>query len=179
MTDTNLEEIKIFAIKSHQGTNHTYGDKPYSYHLEMVVAAVLKYINHIPEEDRNTVIAAAWCHDLIEDCRITYNDLVEQVGKEVAEIVYALTNDKGRNRSERASASYYKGIRDTKYAVFIKLCDRLANVKNSKYTGNKMFVMYRKEHVNFIVSLTTDTGDFKNKFETEASIELYTLLNDN
>ena len=37
-----------------------------------------------------------------------------------AEIVYALTNDKGRTRKERAGEHYYAGIRETPYAPFVK-----------------------------------------------------------
>ena len=47
------------------------------------------------------------------------------------EIVYALTNDKGRSRAERAGEKYYQGIRETPYAPFVKLCDRLANITYS------------------------------------------------
>jgi hypothetical protein len=46
-----------------------------------------------------------------------------------ADIIYAVTNDKGKNRKERAGVKYYEGIRKTPGAVFVKLCDRIANVQ--------------------------------------------------
>mgnify|MGYP007056209090 CR=1 FL=1 len=75
-------------------------------------------------------------HDSIEDARLTYNDVMskarcfmnDEQALAATEIVYALTNDKGRTRAERAGEKYYAGIRSTPYAPFVKLCDRMANV---------------------------------------------------
>jgi hypothetical protein len=64
-----------------------------------------------------------------------------------------LTNEKGKNRKERANAKYYEGIRNTPYAVFVKICDRIANVEYSKHSGSRMYDMYRKEFVDFIFEL--------------------------
>jgi len=76
-----------------------------------------------------------------------------QLGEEVADIVYAVTNDKGKNRKERAGDKYYEGIRNTPGAVFVKLCDRIANVQYGKMTKSRMFEMYKKENSEFILQL--------------------------
>jgi (p)ppGpp synthase/HD superfamily hydrolase len=94
-----------------------------------------------------------WLHDTIEDCRLTYNDILKISNKEVAELVYALTNEKGKNRAERANQKYYKGIRDVEHATFIKLCDRLANVIYSKDTEFRMFDVYKNENEDFLKHL--------------------------
>lgn len=62
----------------------------------------------------------------------------------IAELVYAVTNEKGRNRAERANDKYYEGIRNTEHATFVKLCDRIANIE---YGGKSD--MYAKENINF------------------------------
>jgi hypothetical protein len=38
-------------------------------------------------------------------------------------------------------------------AVFIKFCDRIANITHSKKQGSKMFNKYQKENENFIKKL--------------------------
>ena len=38
-------------------------------------------------------------------------------------------------------------------AVFIKMCDRVANITHSKNEGSKMFDKYKKENDNFIKKL--------------------------
>lgn len=96
---------------------------------------------------------ACYGHDLIEDCRCSYNDVKEKLGNIAADIVYAVSNEKGKNRKERASDKYYEGIRNTAGATFVKLCDRIANVQYSKLTKSKMFEMYKKENKEFVMRL--------------------------
>jgi len=108
---------------------------------------------------RTACLRAAWGHDLIEDTRVSYNDVKEQLGQEAADIIYAVTNEKGKNRKERANEKYYEGIRNTPGAVFVKLCDRIANVQYSKMTGSRMFEMYKKENDSFIVMMGIDDND--------------------
>lgn len=146
-----------YAIKCHQDTSHLYDNRPYEYHLGLVQYFGLKFSHLIPEEDRLLVLCACWCHDVIEDTRQTYNDVKNATSKEVAEIVYALTNEKGKNRKERANEKYYQGIRDTKYATFVKLCDRMANIEYSKDTDSKMLELYKKEHPAFRAELSDGT----------------------
>lgn len=151
---TLLEHTKAYAIAKHKEVNQKYDAHPYSYHLNMVYQAALQFIEGIPAEDRETVLAACWVHDIIEDARETYNDVKAQTNTTIADLAYALTNEKGRTRAERANDKYYKGIRNTKYASFIKFCDRIANVTYSKTNGStKMFENYKKENPNFVTNI--------------------------
>ena len=146
-------KIIAFAIEAHASVNQTYDGKPYSVHLAMVFSQAMKFIYCIPKNRRKDVLNAVWLHDTIEDCRLTYNDILKISNKEVAELVYALTNEKGKNRAERANQKYYKGIRDVEHATFIKLCDRLANVIYSKDTEFRMFDVYKNENEDFLKHL--------------------------
>jgi (p)ppGpp synthase/HD superfamily hydrolase len=116
---------------------------------------------------RNACLVATWGHDLIEDCRVSYNDVKTHLGQEAADIVYAVTNEKGKNRAERANEKYYQGIRETPGAVFVKLCDRIANVQYSKMTKSRMFEMYQKENPNFekMLGRHTDYKHLESMFE--------------
>ena len=140
---------------------------PYEFHLRMVHQAAVDFKDLLdntkdyftgedyrgPKQEQVTLrqacMVAAYGHDLIEDCRVSYNDVKQHLGQEAADIVYAVTNDKGKNRKERAGVKYYEGIRNTPGAVFVKLCDRIANVQYSKMTKSRMFEMYKKEHKDF------------------------------
>lgn len=169
-------KIISFAIEAHAKTNHLYGDGvPYSVHLAMVALYVEKYIHFVPEDYRNVVRDAAWLHDVIEDCRMTYNDVKQVAGEEVANMVYALTTEKGRNRKERANALYYEGIRNSVFARYVKMCDRLANVKYSKDTNSRMLKVYQKEHTDFIDQLIPSNTDRK-KYYWSMIEELESLL---
>ena len=152
------ELAEIYAIECHKNVNHTYDGKPYETHLEMVYRYAKRFLDLIPNyRDKEKVLAACWMHDLIEDTRTTYSDIKGEFGEEIAELVYALTNEKGRNRAERANKKYYNGIRKTKYATFIKYCDRLANICYSQENCSSMFEKYKKEHKHFIFELHDST----------------------
>ena len=142
-----------FAIEAHAKVNQQYDGKPYSVHLCMVYSQAIQFISHIPKHRRDDVLNAVWLHDTIEDCGLTYNDILKISNKEVAEMVYAVTNEKGKNRQERANDKYYKGIRETEFATFIKLCDRLANVLYSRETDSRMLHVYRNENEEFLKHL--------------------------
>ena len=155
-------ERKIkWCIEQHEKTNHFY-DKylPYEFHLRMVAKVArdfIKVIERSAEGDVDdwilTILVACYGDDLIEDTRVSYNDVKEMLDEDAADIIYAVTNEKGKNRKERANKKYYEGIRNTPGAVFVKLCDRIANVQYSKMSGSRMFEMYKKENEKFMVEL--------------------------
>lgn len=151
-----VEKARITAARWHEEVNQKYDGLPYEIHLNLAGAIARKYIDKIPSSKQDIVLAAVYLHDTIEDCRKTYNDVSKEFGKDVAELVYAVTNEKGRNRKERASQRYYHVINEIKYAPFVKLCDRIANVLYATIFGTKMFEMYRKENLEFLSHLNTE-----------------------
>lgn len=154
------EVAKDYAIDCHRGTNHNYGEgNPYEVHLEMVVSVAEGFIELVPDEERDDVLAGCWVHDCIEDCRQSYNDIKEATNESVAELAYALTNEKGKNRKQRGGDRYYTEMKKVPQAVFIKLCDRIANVEYSRNVKSSMFKMYKKENREFIENLYTPKLD--------------------
>lgn len=156
------ETIRSTAAELHKDVNQTYGDKPYVYHLDMV-AEFAMHFGHLvceSETDIAKIIFGSYFHDVIEDTRNTYNDVLkiakrfftyQEDALHATEIVYALTNEKGRNRAERENDKYFEGLRAVKFAPFVKMCDRLANINYSKNEGEaRMFKCYRKESQDFL-----------------------------
>jgi len=168
-----MSDMTQWCIDQHRNTNHMYDTYlPYEFHLRMVhqVGTDFKHLlddtvdyytgkveidrgNDVTVTLRTACMRAAFGHDLIEDTRVSYNDVMNQLGQEAADIIYAVSNEKGKNRKERANHKYYDGIRNTPGAVFVKLCDRIANVQYSKMTKSRMFEMYGKENNHFLESL--------------------------
>lgn len=147
-------EDRAWIYKQHSDTNHMYNDYiPYRFHLEMVERVGRGFLHLVPPTSVKEVAVALLAHDLIEDTRNSYNDVKGALGESVADIVYAVTNDKGKNRKERAGENYYRGIRATPGATFVKLCDRIANVQYSKTTHSQMFFKYKDENPYFMEQL--------------------------
>lgn len=155
-----VEQAREYSISCHRATNHTYGDnEPYAVHLHMVASFVKQFYHLLPQDLRETALCVAYTHDVIEDCRQTYNDVKEALGFETAEATYALTNEKGKNRAERANSIYYEGIRANQVAHFVKICDRLANAQYSKDKKSSMLKAYRHENDKFKQELYTPEYD--------------------
>ena len=171
-----INEIRNDAHALHASVNHAYDRiRPYGFHLDMVVNWVRKYIEEVcvSEQDVLPIYFAAFYHDSIEDARLSYNDVM-RIAKELmneeqaylaTEIVYALTNEKGRNRAERANEKYFAGIREIPYAPFVKLADRLANTSYafSKGTADslRMSKVYREELPGFLEALKVEGSDVR------------------
>lgn len=164
-----MEAMRVEACKLHDDTNQTYGKYMYSEHITRVFNEALSHLEllGIDSDDIETyeaIMFGAAFHDSIEDARLTYNDVMkvalkymdEDYAYMATEIVYALTNEKGRNRKERANDRYYQGIRETPYAGFVKMCDRMANYKFSKEEESRMVKVYEKEMPDFLVEIGFD-----------------------
>ena len=189
-----IEQIRLAAHELHQNVNQVYGDDlPYGFHLDMVVEGVICY-GHLVcmrKEDVVPMFFGAYYHDSIEDARQSYNDVMrtakkwmtEEQALMATEIVYALTNDKGRTRAERAGEKYYQGIRETPYAPFVKICDRLANVTytcsiDSGRSGNRMREVYKGEMGKFLPAIISDTDDLRRQVPFESILALAEILID-
>lgn len=148
--------------------NQKYGDNlPYSFHLKAVEAQGEKFKHLLPYHNienpdnryshtvciRSIVKLALSGHDTIEDGRLSYNDVRDLAsnlgnriaGEMVADIIYCVTDEKGKNRAERKSDKYYKELKENKLAVFVKLADISANTLYSKLTRSSMYDKYKKE----------------------------------
>lgn len=185
--------IRESAHLLHAGVNQTYdGSLPYGFHLDMVADGVMRYADEVccSEADVLPLYFGAYYHDSIEDARLTYHDVVRKAQEFLtdgpahvaAEIVYALTNEKGRNRAERANEKYYRGIRQTPYAPFVKLADRLANAtfscRHDDGSNEGMRRIYRQELPHFLEAIRPETTDDRHFLLPQAMIDELCALYD-
>lgn len=166
-----IESIRERAHALHRAVGQTYGGiHPYSFHLDMVAQGVIDHGHDVcaSAADVPAILFGAYFHDSIEDARLTYNNVLtiarqylpEPQALMATEIAYALTNEKGRTRAERANDRYYAGIRATPYAPLVKLADRLANFSYScagtDAANRHMRQVYAAEMPHFLQAITAD-----------------------
>jgi len=149
---TPFKKASYFAISKHG--NQTYKGLPYFYHLEQVVQT----LNYFGYESDEIIITAGYLHDIIEDTPTSYNELVKDFGEEVSDIVYAVTDELGKNRKERKLKTIPK-IKANRKAIIVKLADRIANVSS----GGEFNDMYVQEYKQF-------REDLYNSFESDERV---------
>lgn len=164
---------KVIYLQHNEVCNQKYAKiLPYSFHLDAVEAQGKKFLHLLPDVDvvneensrshpveiKEIVKFALISHDAIEDARMTYNDLKEimadmmgnyKAAVMAADIVYCVTDEKGKSRAERKSDKYYQELKENRLAVFVKLADLAANTLFSKLSGSKMYDKYKKEWPKF------------------------------
>lgn len=89
-------------------------------------------------EDRETIVAVALAHDLLEDTRIDLSRLEEIAGSGVREYVEALTKPsadaEGRTREDRNELLVRQIIAGGRTAAFVKICDSMHNLTRPQTT---------------------------------------------
>lgn len=138
-----LLKAKIFGSNAHG--SQKYGDLPYSFHYGKVLEVAIRF-----GITKLAILEAILTHDVVEDTTTTLEEVKLEFGEEVANLVYCVTDEPGKNRKERKDKTYPK-IKATPDAILVKLCDRIANVEFSE--GKPIFDMYQKEHKDFSCNL--------------------------
>ena len=88
------ERARRFATEIHAaaGQRRKYTDEPYIVHP----AAVVELVRSVTDDEN--MLAAARLHDTVEDTGATLEDIAQQFGPEVAELVSMLTDKNSRRR---------------------------------------------------------------------------------
>lgn len=118
-----IKEAVAFAEQAHRGAVRKGTAIPYITH-PLEAAVIVASMTEDPE-----LIAAALLHDVVEDAGISQEQLEEEFGKRVADLVAAETEDKTKSWKERkrATLEHLKtASRDEKLVV---LGDKLSNIR--------------------------------------------------
>ena len=120
-----VKKAAEFAEKAHRGAVRKGTSIPYITHpLDTAV------ITSMMTEDEE-VISAALLHDTIEDAHVTYEELREQFGSRIADLVREESEDKSKSWQERKAHTleHLKGA-DLDVKILV-LSDKLSNMRNT------------------------------------------------
>lgn len=140
-----------YATYYHDGQKRKDGS-PYVEHPKRVANYVALYKDSSHMEN---LLCAAVLHDVIEDTDATYLDILDNFGIEIASLVQELTNDFAAQKA-LGKAQYLsdKMIRMTSWALVLKLCDRLDNVKDLVFAPDDFKKRYINETLEILKRLT-------------------------
>lgn len=124
---------KGISIGAH--INHTYGDKPFTFHLDSVeklaTSIILAYEGRGYALPKIRIIAQL--HDVVEDTDVSYEKLAEYFDAEIVDGVRLVTDVEASTRKERKTLVVkqlhaYAGLSGVRWmASIVKVADRLHN----------------------------------------------------
>lgn len=122
--DSLESRARDFATEAHRGQVRRYTDEPYINHP----AAVVEIVRGVPHDEE--MLAAAWLHDVVEDCGLEGEDVLRVFGFGVAALVSALTKvsrPSDGNRAARMEIDRRHTAAASPRAKTIKLADLIDN----------------------------------------------------
>lgn len=126
---SNIIAAARFAEQSHRGVVRKYTGEPYINHPARVAG---KVSYHPLAED--SLVEAAWLHDVVEDCEVPIEVIAVEFGDKVGKIVNELTNPSKafpgwpRYKRKQIDLDHIRGI--SKEAKLIKIIDRMDNLRD-------------------------------------------------
>jgi len=128
-----IEKATLFAFKKHNKQVDDNGN-PYCLHPAMV-AEILGKIT-----DDEAILCAALLHDTIEDTDTTYEELVREFNKEIADLVMEVSHE-----GKKDSKGYYFPRLHSQKGIMIKFADRLSNLSRMETWDEKRKAQYLKK----------------------------------
>lgn len=122
-----VEEARAFATQMHAGQTRKYTGEPYINHPAEVATIVANVGGSYD------MIAAAWLHDVVEDCGVALETIHAMFGLEVRELVYWLTDEsrpQDGNRATRKEIDRRHIAMAPADAQTIKLADLISNTSS-------------------------------------------------
>jgi len=86
-----------FARQAHAGQRRKYNDRPFIIHPARVAGRVAAH-----PQATETMVAAAFLHDVVEDTPHTLGEVTAEFGPEVARLVEELTNPSKGSKASRS-----------------------------------------------------------------------------
>ena len=177
---TQKQEDDIFrafsiAKKAHAGTRRKSGE-PYIFHPLAVALIAVQEVGL-----GSIAVVCALLHDVVEDTDITLDQLRTIFGNRVAVIVDGVTKIEDvllMQQTESQQAENYRKILlsmcDDPYVIFIKLCDRLHNMRtlNSMKDTKKLAISSETQYL--YIPLAHRLGLYSIKTELEELVMKYT-----
>ena len=126
MTPEFLSALSFAAYKHRNQRRKDTAKTPYINH-PIAVANILLNEAGITDE---VVLISALLHDTVEDTETSFEEIEQQFGTQIKEIVAEVTDDKSLPKAERKQAQIEHASHLSDRAQLIKLADKTANLRD-------------------------------------------------
>ncbi|MGB8951895.1 MAG: bifunctional (p)ppGpp synthetase/guanosine-3',5'-bis(diphosphate) 3'-pyrophosphohydrolase [Candidatus Aminicenantales bacterium] len=163
---TLLKKAYVFSARAHKGQIRRSGEPYLSHPLE--VTKMLADLNM-----DKTALVAGLLHDVLEDTDVTASELKDEFGKDIAALVEGVTKI-SRVQAVSPEVRRAETIRkiilamtDDLRVIFIKLADRLHNLKTLKFLSEEKQMQIARETLEIYAPIANRLGMGRIKAELE------------
>ncbi|MER2514739.1 MAG: HD domain-containing protein [Nitrosomonas ureae] len=121
--------LSAIAFAAHKHRDQRRKDLVASPYINHPIGLANLLANEAGIEDERILIAAI-LHDTIEDTETTEQELIRDFGKEVADIVMEVTDDKSLSKAERKQLQIKHAANLSRWASVVKLADKICNLRD-------------------------------------------------
>jgi (p)ppGpp synthase/HD superfamily hydrolase len=118
-----------FAAEAHQGQLVPGTKHPYLMHVTFVGMEVIAALRAEPDHDQPLAVTCALLHDVVEDTRITLDELRAAFGDAAADGVAALSKNPRLPKDQQLAESLERIVRQPHEVWMVKLADRITNLQ--------------------------------------------------
>ena len=130
MNDKDLPLLlKALAFASHKHSDQRRKDAQASPYINHPIGLADVLVNEGSVTDIN-VICGALLHDTVEDTDTSYDELVENFGTTIADIVMEVSDDKTLSKAERKQLQIDHTPHKSDEAKLVKLADKICNLRD-------------------------------------------------
>ena len=154
MTDKKvINDALMLAVEAHGDQRRKYTGEPYVTHPIHVAKILEDSVEHTTE-----MIAAAILHDVVEDTAVTFRDIKEKFGSEIAELVHYCTSvsekDDGNRRFRKKMDADHFALGPASSQT-IKVADLLSNSESIIEHDQKFFHKAFKHEKQYMLNILT------------------------
>lgn len=161
-----IKKAYEYAQRAHEGQLRESGE-PYFKHPAKVALILTSF------ELDDASICAGLLHDVVEDTAVSLEEIQREFGEEVALLVNGVTklskipyNTKEEQQAENLRKMFMAMATDIR-VIFVKLADRMHNMKTLNYTGEEKQREKAKETLEIYAPLAHRLGMYSIKWELE------------
>ncbi|MBE7173738.1 MAG: bifunctional (p)ppGpp synthetase/guanosine-3',5'-bis(diphosphate) 3'-pyrophosphohydrolase [Williamsia sp.] len=175
--DTYTSALRYASLK-HKGQNVPGTEFPYIIHVTNVATEVLIAVYETGDLDATFAVTLALLHDVLEDTKVTYEEIHNLYGSKIADGVLALTKFSSLEKEHQIKDSLNRIKVLDKEVGAVKLADRIVNLdapaadwkkeKRERYRNDAQLILQELSHTNSYLAnrLAQKINEYESYVET-------------
>jgi len=142
-----VKRMKALAKKMHKGGTRRYTNAPYITHPADVVDMLKGWGYRDDDPEEAVSLAIAWGHDLLEDTKVTFDEIIEASFPEPNRVLGGIQHLTFDPKGALTKDEYIRAIGESEppYRLVVKIADRLCNTLDFCESGD----VYAKKYLEF------------------------------